>query len=54
MTDGEAPERRWAADNNTSRSLREMTPGHRQDEHNKHAGDLNMQKTCAIGMKLMI
>ena len=50
MTDGEAPERRWAADNNISRSLREMTSGHRHDEHNLHTGDYNMQKTFGISM----
>ena len=50
MTDGEAPERRWAADNNTSRSLREMSSGHRHDAHNLHSSDYNMQKTFRIGM----
>ena len=50
MTDGEAPECRWAADNSISRSLCEMTSGHRHDEHNLHTGDYNMQKTFGISM----
>ena len=49
MTDGEAPERRWASDNAISRSLREMSSGHRHDAHNVHTGDYNMQKTFGIG-----
>ena len=48
MTDGEAPEQRWAADNAIVRSTQEMTPGHRQDTQNQHSGNYNMQKTFGI------
>lgn len=50
MTDGEAPERRWAILNAIGRSTREMGPGHRQDIINDHNSDHNIQKTFKIGM----
>ena len=49
MTDGEAPERRWAADNAIARSTCEMGPGHRHDILNMHSSDYNIQKTFKIG-----
>ena len=51
MTDGEAPERRWAVHNAIGRSTREMSPGHRHDTQNQHTGDYNMQKTFGIGKR---
>ncbi|KAI0040002.1 hypothetical protein FA95DRAFT_1455736, partial [Auriscalpium vulgare] len=40
MTEGEAPERRWAVQNSL---------GYRHDTHNVHNGDFNMQKIFTIG-----
>ena len=48
MTDGEAPERRWAYDNAIARSTREMGDGHRHDAMNFHTADYNIQKTFRI------
>lgn len=49
MTDGEAPERRWASDNAIARSTREMGFGHRHDILNWHSSDYNIQKTFKLG-----
>jgi hypothetical protein len=44
QTDGGDSERRWAAENGLARSIREMSPGHRQDILNHHTSDYNVQK----------
>lgn len=49
MTDGEAPERIWAALNNLARSTREMLSGHRHDRINLHHGDANVKRTHSAG-----
>ncbi|KAH9919675.1 uncharacterized protein B0H18DRAFT_1001893 [Fomitopsis serialis] len=51
-TDGEAVERRWAAQNAIGRSVREMGPGHRQDVLDAHNSDFNAQKMFKIGRSL--
>ena len=49
VTDGEAPERRWASSNAIARSTREMSSGHCHDVSNLHSGDYNIQKTFNMG-----
>ncbi|KZV71595.1 hypothetical protein PENSPDRAFT_605738 [Peniophora sp. CONT] len=53
MTDGEAPERRWAVQNAIAFSARAMGPGYRHDLLNMHNGDFNIQKTFNIGATLV-
>ncbi|KAI0060783.1 hypothetical protein BV25DRAFT_1806721 [Artomyces pyxidatus] len=43
-TDGEAPERIWAALNALGTSTREMTSGHRHDRINDHHSDMNVRR----------
>lgn len=43
-TDGESVERNWSLMNATGRSVREMTPGHRQDVIEAHNADTNIRK----------
>lgn len=40
-TDGEAPERGWAAINAVANSTKEMGPGSRHDTFDDHFGDYN-------------
>ncbi|KAF8867888.1 hypothetical protein BD779DRAFT_1482742, partial [Infundibulicybe gibba] len=47
-TDGEAPERNWAASNPTSSSTKEMGPGSRRDTLDDHFGDANWKKTTGL------
>ncbi|KAJ7617002.1 hypothetical protein DFH06DRAFT_1012669 [Mycena polygramma] len=49
QTDGEAPERGWAAANPLASSTKEMGPGARRDTLNEHFNDLNWKKTVALG-----
>lgn len=48
-TDGEAPERGWAATNAVANSTKEMGPGSRSDTLDDHFGDYNWRKICSIG-----
>ncbi|KAF9471168.1 hypothetical protein BDN70DRAFT_939144 [Pholiota conissans] len=48
-TDGEAPERGWAAANAVATSTREMGPGSRRDVLDDHFGDYNWRKIIDIG-----
>ncbi|KAF8995521.1 hypothetical protein BDZ89DRAFT_920324, partial [Hymenopellis radicata] len=43
-TDGEAPERGWAASNGAAASTKEMGPGSRLDTLDDHFGDQNWRK----------
>ncbi|KAG6907526.1 hypothetical protein DXG01_008615 [Tephrocybe rancida] len=47
-TDGEAPERGWAAINNVANSTKEMGPGSRRDTLDDHFGDYNWRKIVII------
>ncbi|KAG6916283.1 hypothetical protein DXG01_007524 [Tephrocybe rancida] len=47
-TDGEAPERGWAAINAVSNSTKEMGPGSRRDTLDDHFGDYNWRKVMTI------
>lgn len=48
-TDGEAPERGWAAMNPVANSTKEMGPGSRRDTLDDHFGDLNWRKITSMG-----
>ncbi|KAK0484153.1 hypothetical protein EDD18DRAFT_1311916 [Armillaria luteobubalina] len=48
-TDGEAPERGWAAMNALANSMKEMGPGSRQDTLDDHFGDYNWRKIVILG-----
>lgn len=48
-TDGEAPERGWAAMNPIANSTKEMGPGSRRDTLDDHFGDINWRKITAMG-----
>ena len=48
-TDGEAPERGWAAINAVASSTKEMGPGSRRDTIDDHFGDYNWRKISQIG-----
>jgi hypothetical protein len=50
-TDGEAPERGWAAANGVAMSTKEMGPGSRRDTLDDHFGDYNWRKIANIGNK---
>lgn len=47
-TDGEAPERNWAASNGLASSTKVMGSGSRRDTLDDHFGDQNWRKTCLI------
>lgn len=47
-TDGEAPERGWAAMNPVSSSTKEMGPGARRDTLDDHFGDYNWRKVISL------
>ncbi|KAG6873723.1 hypothetical protein C0992_008445, partial [Termitomyces sp. T32_za158] len=48
QTDGEAPERGWAAVNAVSNSTKEMGPGSRHDTLDDHFGDYNWRKIMTL------
>ncbi len=48
-TDGEAPERGWAATNALANSTKEMGPGSRRDTLDDHFGDYNWRKIIIMG-----
>lgn len=48
-TDGEAPERGWAAMNGLATSTKEMGPGSRRDTLDDHFGDYNWRKVISMG-----
>lgn len=48
-TDGEQPERNWAAGNANAGSTKEMTGGHRHDSLNDHHQNYNFDKIRGIG-----
>lgn len=48
-TDGEAPERGWAAMNPVANSTKEMGPGSRRDTLDDHFGDINWRKVTGLG-----
>ncbi|TFK61735.1 hypothetical protein BDN72DRAFT_777906, partial [Pluteus cervinus] len=52
-TDGEAPERGWAAMNGIASSTKRMGPGSRRDTLDDHFGDLNWRKTVAMHISLL-
>ncbi|KAF9463104.1 hypothetical protein BDZ94DRAFT_1193298 [Collybia nuda] len=52
-TDGEAPERGWAAMNPVANSTKEMGPGSRRDTLDDHFGDLNWRKVTGMGATLL-
>ncbi|KAF9455819.1 hypothetical protein BDZ94DRAFT_1315796 [Collybia nuda] len=47
-TDGEAPERGWAAMNPVANSTKEMGPGSQRDTLNDHFGDINWRKVTGM------
>ena len=47
-TDGEAPERGWAATNAVANSTKEMGPGSRQDTLDDHFSDYNWRKVSSM------
>jgi hypothetical protein len=49
-TDGESPERGWAAANGIANSTREMGPGSRSDTLDDHFTDYNWRKIMTLGM----
>ncbi|KAG6806609.1 hypothetical protein H0H92_010691 [Tricholoma furcatifolium] len=51
-TDGEAPERGWAAINAVANSTKEMGPGSRRDTLDDHFGDYNWQKIMTFATTL--
>lgn len=53
-TDGEAPERGWAATNAVANSTKEMGPGSRRDTLDDHFGDYNWRKIMSIGQIILL
>jgi hypothetical protein len=51
-TDGESPERGWAAANTIANSTKEMGPGSRRDTLDDHFGDYNWRKVTDLGKRL--
>ncbi|KAK0493265.1 hypothetical protein EDD18DRAFT_1310625 [Armillaria luteobubalina] len=51
-TDGEAPERGWAATNALANSTKEMGPGSRRDTLDDHFGDYNWQKIIIMAQTI--
>lgn len=47
-TDGESPERGWAAMNPVASSTKEMGPGSRRDTLDDHFGDYNWRKVITL------
>ncbi|KAF8869326.1 hypothetical protein BD779DRAFT_1614547 [Infundibulicybe gibba] len=52
-TDGEAPERGWAAANGLATSTKEMGPGSRSDTLDDHFGDYNWRKVVTLASSLL-
>ncbi|KAH0826244.1 hypothetical protein J3R83DRAFT_5708 [Lanmaoa asiatica] len=52
-TDGEAPERGWAALNAVASSTKEMGPGHRRDTLDDLIGDSNWKKLTSLGEAIL-
>ncbi|KAF8066722.1 hypothetical protein FPV67DRAFT_1768075 [Lyophyllum atratum] len=52
-TDGEAPERGWAAVNAVATSTKEMGPGSRRDTLDDHFGDYNWRKVIILATTLL-
>ncbi|KAF8055893.1 hypothetical protein FPV67DRAFT_1679300 [Lyophyllum atratum] len=52
-TDGEAPERGWAAINAVANSTKEMGPGSRRDTLDDHFGDYNWRKVITLASSLL-
>ncbi|KAL4261314.1 CxC2-like cysteine cluster KDZ transposase-associated domain-containing protein [Pleurotus pulmonarius] len=52
-TDGESPERGWAAMNPVSSSTKEMGPGSRRDTLDDHFGDYNWRKVISMHLLLL-
>jgi KDZ transposase-like protein len=52
-TDGESPERGWAAANAIANSTKEMGPGSRRDTLDDHFGDYNWRKITDLGKLLL-
>ncbi|KAJ8703478.1 hypothetical protein PTI98_002100 [Pleurotus ostreatus] len=52
-TDGELPERGWAAMNPVSSSTKEMGPGSRRDTLDDHFGDYNWRKVISLSTSLL-
>ncbi|KAM6491179.1 hypothetical protein JOM56_013418 [Amanita muscaria] len=52
-TDGEAPERGWAATNAVASSTKEMGPGSRRDTLDDHFGDYNWRKVTNLAASLL-
>ncbi|KAF8900966.1 hypothetical protein CPB85DRAFT_1228097 [Mucidula mucida] len=52
-TDGEAPERGWAASNGAAASTKEMGPGSRLDTLDDHFGDQNWRKVACMPGQLL-
>ncbi|KAM6503686.1 hypothetical protein JOM56_000629 [Amanita muscaria] len=52
-TDGEAPERGWAATNAVASSTKEMGPGSRRDTLDDHFGDYNWKKVTNLATSLL-
>ncbi|KAF9500747.1 hypothetical protein BDN71DRAFT_1567169, partial [Pleurotus eryngii] len=52
-TDGESPERGWAAMNPVSSSTKEMGPGSRRDTLDDHFGDYNWRKVISMYLLLL-
>jgi hypothetical protein len=53
-TDGESPERGWAAANAIANSTKEMGPGSRRDTLDDHFGDYNWRKITDLGKPLFL
>ncbi|KDQ23111.1 hypothetical protein PLEOSDRAFT_1017784, partial [Pleurotus ostreatus PC15] len=52
-TDGESPERGWAAMNPVASSTKEMGPGSRRDTLDDHFGDYNWRKVISLHTSLL-
>ncbi|KAI0054919.1 hypothetical protein BV25DRAFT_1787193, partial [Artomyces pyxidatus] len=53
VTDGEAPERNWAALNGAANSTREMGPGARHDTLDDHCGHANWRRVVKMGSSIV-
>lgn len=53
-TDGESPERGWAATNAVANSTKEMGPGSRRDTLDDHFGDYNWGKITKLGITFIV
>ncbi|KAI0054472.1 hypothetical protein BV25DRAFT_1817015, partial [Artomyces pyxidatus] len=53
ITDGEAPERNWAALNGAAYSTKEMGPGARHDTLDDHCGNANWRRVANMGASIV-